>query len=202
MDGSSPQDILSFWFGPLDDEGTSDEAHQKRWFEKNEQFDEEVRARFAPTYAHLAASSHRPSWIKGPEGLLGAIIVIDQFSRNMFRDTPAMYAADRQARLLCYELLALGYDPQLPFSERMFSYMPLMHSERLVDQERCVELFQGLVDQFEGSRARTAEYSLKFAIAHRDIVARFGRFPHRNAILGRASSSEEEQFLKDPGSSF
>lgn len=198
-----PSEILTFWFGELDANGKSDEAHTKSWFTKNEAFDAEILTRFSWIYASLAgATGHRPAWLEGPRGMLAAIIVLDQFSRNMFRGTRGMFALDGLARQLAFETIALGYDVKLPFSQRTFCYMPLMHSEKLAHQERCIELFQTFIEQTEGALSESLQYNLKFAVAHRDIVARFGRFPHRNEILGRTSSAEELEFLEQPGSSF
>jgi uncharacterized protein (DUF924 family) len=201
--------ILDVWFGPLDESGNSLPEYQKRWFSKDPAFDQQIREEFAATYVSLAVTQHlRPAWLAGPRGLLAGVIVLDQFSRNMFRNSPAMYSADDLARSFAYELIALGYDRKLPLAFRGFAYLPLMHSERLVDQERCVELFEEFAREL-GADARKdvearkgVEANLKYAILHRDIVARFGRFPHRNELLSRASTEEELEFLTTPGSSF
>lgn len=195
--------VLRFWFGELDEAGECHPDVKKRWFTKDPAFDQDILKKFSATYAVVATSrAHRPSWLEGPEGLLAAIIVLDQFSRNMFRDSAAMFAADWKARSLSYELIALGFDRKLPTPYRTFSYMPLMHSERLVDQDRCIELFQTLTEELDGDQRKGIEANLHYAVQHRDIVARFARFPHRNAILGRRSTDEEIEFLKQPGSSF
>lgn len=195
--------ILDIWFGTLDENGDSSAAQKKRWFSKDPNYDREIREEFASTYVNLAlAPSTRPTWLAGPRGLLAGIIVLDQFSRNMFRDSPAMYSADDLARGLSYELIALGYDRKLPVPMRVFSYMPLMHSERLPDQERCVELFEQLSEELSGNQRKAILGNLDYAVQHRDIVARFGRFPHRNQILSRTSTDQEIEFLKTPGSGF
>lgn len=199
----SMEEILDFWFGPVSEDGLCDDAFVSRWFRKDPTFDAEIRAQFGWVYAQLAVREQAPpAWLSGTRGTLAAIIVLDQFSRNMFRDSASMFAADAQARALCFEMIALGYDRQLPAALRTFVYMPLMHSERLVDQERCVELFQSMADELHGEVKKQVMNNVKYAIAHRDIVARFARFPHRNRLLGRVSSAEEEAFLKQPGSSF
>src|SRR5690606_14007330 len=160
-------------------------------------------SKFSAVFSELLdAKEQRPSWAEGPRGLHAAIIVLDQFSRNMFRDTPQMFSGDAMALRLCYEFIALGFDKRVPPALCTFAYMPLMHSERLVDQERCIELFQQLADSLEGTRREALLYNVDFAIRHRDIIAQFGRFPHRNEILGRESSPQEIDFLKRPGSSF
>lgn len=195
--------VLRFWFGELDEAGECHPDVKKRWFTKDAAFDQEIRDKFGSLYALLAATGTvRPPWVEGPEGLLSAIIVLDQFSRNMFRDSPAMYAADGTALSLTYELIALGYDRKLSVPYRTFSYMPLMHSERLADQERCIELFQALGEELDGDQRKAIEANTHYAVLHRDIVARFGRFPHRNAILGRPSTEDEQEFLKQPNSGF
>ena len=198
---TSATDILHFWFGELDADGMADEAHSSRWWQKSEAFDTLIRERFARLYdkAVLGELDH---WTRAPEGRLALVILLDQFSRNMFRDTPQMYAADPLALTVAQEGIEQGVDVQLPFHHRVFLYMPLMHAEDLAAQNRCVDLFEQLVDQSRGRAAEAAKGNLDFAIAHRDIVARFGHFPHRNQILGRESSAEEEAFLKEPGSSF
>jgi uncharacterized protein (DUF924 family) len=192
--------VLDFWFGTLDETGQSDAAHQKNWWSKDPAFDATVRDSFAATYVQLAFGN-MPS-VDQPLEFLSRVILLDQFPRNMFRDTPAMFASDELARLYAYELTALGFDRPLPAAYRPFAYMPLMHSERLVDQERCVELFQIFADESSGEVKSTRMGLAKYAIAHRDIINQFGRFPHRNHILGRVSTDAEIAFLKEPGSSF
>jgi uncharacterized protein (DUF924 family) len=195
--------ILDFWFGPLDENGNCGADYRKRWFTKDANFDRQIREEFTAPYVSLALmSSSRPAWLVGPRGLLAGVIVLDQFSRNMFRDSPAMYSADDVALSLCYEIIALGYNRQLPVAMRTFAYMPLMHSERLADQQRCVELFQQLAEELTGDAQKAILDNVDYAIRHRDIVARFGRFPHRNQILDRTSTDQEIEFLKTPGSGF
>lgn len=187
-----PARVLSFWFGDLDEQGGVPESVSSRWFDKNPDFDAQIRTEFGALHAELSAAlflRERPDWLKGAHDLLAAIIVLDQFSRNIYRDTAAMFTQDVLARELCYEMLALGLCEELPEIMRGFSYMPLMHSEQLPDQERCCELFSGRMEH-------------EYAVRHRDIVQRFGRFPHRNAALGRSSTEEELAFLEQPGSSF
>jgi len=173
-------EVLEFWF-----------THSDRWWDKDAAFDAEIRQRFGELHAEVSRGEHE-DWRATPRGALAYVIVLDQFSRNMFRGTPGAFASDPQALAAARDALARGVDQSLTPEERSFLYMPLMHSEDLADQERCVELFRALGNA----------YSLGFAEQHRDIIARFGRFPHRNAILGRASSPEELAFLTQPGSSF
>ena len=172
--------VLDFWF-----------SHSDRWWDKDPAFDAEIRDRFGALHAEIEAGEHE-AWRATPRGALAYVIVLDQFSRNMFRDTPRMFASDRQALGAAREALARGDAQALGPDERSFLYMPLMHSEDLADQERCVELFRELGNA----------YSLDFAEQHLAIIRRFGRFPHRNQILGRASTPEEREFLTQPNSSF
>jgi len=177
------QDVIDFWF--------SDRV-RKMWWSKNEAFDEEVRARFA--HVHLqAAAGDLLAWRQCPAGRLAEIIVLDQFPRNMFRDQPGAFATDEQARQCTREAVAVGADRALAAPQRAFLYMPLMHSESVADHEEAVRLY---------SSDPGLESNLDFELKHKAIIDRFGRYPHRNRILGRASTAEEAAFLEQPGSSF
>ncbi len=168
-------DVLDFWFGELKAED---------WFTKNEQLDARIRERFGALHESLSAGA-----LDVPEtarGYLAAIIVFDQFSRNIHRGSRAAFACDARALSLAQRALERGYDRELTMPERKFIYMPFMHSESREMQAKCVELFSAIGD---------AE-SLRYAIEHRDIVERFGRFPHRNPILGREPTPEEAEFMK------
>ena len=197
----SAEEVLDFWFGQLDEEGRARPEVSQRWFQKSDAFDEEIRRRFEGLYEEIAAGEHR-EWLQSPRGRLAYVIVLDQFSRNMFRDTPKMYALDDTALEVALEGIEADEEQQLAFAERPFLYMPLMHSESLEMQERCVELFEQFRDELQGEKRERIEYNLTYAVDHLKIVERFGRFPHRNQILGRPSSEEEIEFLKQPGSSF
>lgn len=168
-------DVLKFWF---------DELTPEERFSGDPQVDERIRARFGSLYESMKANTPAES-AGDPLTALAAIIVFDQFPRNLFRRQAAAFGTDEQARSLALHALAQGFDAALSENQRQFLYMPLMHSEDLADQERCVELFS----------TTNNEGSLKYAIEHRDIIARFGRFPHRNKALGRQTTSEEEAFL-------
>jgi uncharacterized protein (DUF924 family) len=176
------QEVLAFWF---------DELQPAQWWRKDEAFDRLVRERFGELHA-AAVRCELFGWRLSPRGRLAEIIVLDQFSRNMFRDTPRAFAHDAQALTLAQEAVAAGADRALAPMERSFLYMPYMHSESLRIHEVATVLFaeNGIEDNIEFERR------------HRDVIARFGRYPHRNAILGRASSAEESAFLKQPGSGF
>lgn len=193
--------VLSFWFGEFDALGLATPETVKRWWQKSDRFDEDVRSRFLETYEAIV-DGRLQDWLQTARGRLAYIIVLDQFSRNMFRGEACMYSADAQATDACVDGVEIGHDRQLRPQERVFFYMPLMHSERLADQDRCVRLFEQLCDEVKGEVYERLSGNLKYARAHRDIVAEWGRFPHRNDILGRESSPAERAFLKQPGSSF
>jgi len=179
----APQ-VLEFWFGGGADYGVP----QKRWFEKDPAFDAEVRTRFSGL--HEALSRNR-EWLDAPAECLARIVVLDQFPRNMFRGTPRAFATDSLALAAARHAIAGGYDRDWLRVEKIFAYLPFEHSESLADQERACELMRPLGDE---------QYD--YALRHKAIIERFGRFPHRNAILGRGSTPEEIEFLKQPGSGF
>jgi uncharacterized protein (DUF924 family) len=190
-DQPTPEDVLLFWFGGAGERGKP----HKRWFEKSAAFDREVRERFLPLYEDAACG--RMSHLKeNPLDCLARIILLDQFPRNMFRGTPRAFATDALALEAARHAVDRGFDRDMRAVERMFAYLPFEHSESFTDQERACELTQPL-DAFEETKD-----AYRYAVLHRDIILRFGRFPHRNAILGRASTPEEIEFLKGPGSSF
>ena len=172
-------DVLGFWF-----------EDPSRWWKKDPAFDAEVRAKFEALHDAIDRGAHE-SWLNTARGALAYVVVLDQFSRNMFRGTARMFASDERALAAARRALDRGDARALAESERTFLAMPFMHSEDLVDQDRSVAFF-----------AAGPEDNRKFADQHREIVRRFGRFPHRNAILGRTSTAEEIEFLRQPGSSF
>lgn len=174
--------VNAFWFGEL---GRSD------WFAKSDEMDSRIRGRFLGLHEAVAADVPDIAFTN-PRAALAAVILTDQMPRNMFRGTPRAFATDALALDLARRAIAAGHDNGLSIDERLFLCLPFEHSEDLADQERAVALISALGD---------AEYT-RFAIAHRDIIARFGRFPHRNEVLGRATSREEAAFLQTPGSSF
>lgn len=198
---SSEQAVLEFWFGPLDADGRASPERRARWWQKSEAFDSEIRERFGVLHSEIVAGEHT-AWAERPSGAIALVIVLDQLSRNMFRGGPGMYATDEEARTIADRAIERGFDQELAAAERTFLYMPFMHCESLEAQERCIALFASMVEASDGVVAKGAAGSLDFARRHRDIVARFGRFPHRNAILGRESTPEELEFLQGPGSSF
>ncbi|RUO38848.1 DUF924 domain-containing protein [Aliidiomarina shirensis] len=174
--------VLSFWFNELS---------QEQWFKKDAALDAEITARFGDTLQE-GERCELYRWRRTPEGRLAEIIVLDQFSRNIYRDKPQAFANDPLALALAQEAVAQCLDNQLTPVQRAFLYMPYMHSESLAIHNIAMQLFDqpGL------------ENNLDFEVKHRDIIARFGRYPHRNELLGRTSSAEEVAFLQQPGSSF
>ncbi|MCY7387746.1 MAG: DUF924 domain-containing protein [Burkholderiales bacterium] len=188
----SPADeILAFWFGTGEEHGKSRAA----WFKKDPAFDNEIRSRFLRTY-ELAASGQLSGWNSRPQTCLALIVVLDQFPRNIFRGDPRTFATDALAREATLHALEQGFDLALKPVERQFIYLPLEHSEALADQQQCVKLMQAL-----SGFAETRDLHV-WAEKHLVIITRFGRFPHRNAGLGRDSTPEEIEFLKQPGSGF
>ncbi len=176
MSVKTPQDVRDFWF--------SDQM-QPFWFKKSDDIDRQIIQLFGETYeaAHAGRLKH---WLDGPEDALALAIVLDQFPRNMFRGSARSFESNDLALTVARQALADGHDQQLDPTRRQFLYLPFMHSEDLQDQERSVRLYEALEN----------EHSLHFAREHRDIVARFGRFPHRNAVLGRENTPEEAEFLQ------
>lgn len=178
----SAQRVLDFWFKEISPE---------KWFQKDPHFDETVKSLFLGIYEEATAGT-TASWRKTAEGRLAEVIVLDQFPRNMFRDTPQAFATDEIAQNLAREAVRLGDDQMLSPAQKAFLYMPYMHSESKKLHQEAVRLFsqKGLED------------NLKYEILHKEIIDRFGRYPHRNKILGRKSTPDELEFLKQPNSSF
>ena len=203
---SSPQDILQFWFDNLSDDQKIDKKSPvvKKWFTASPRIDEEIRARFENDY-FAARRGELREWEKSPQDRLALIILFDQFSRNIYRNTPKAFESDALALDLTLNSLKEEFDQKLSLVQRIFMYMPLMHAEDLKMQALSVQEFTNLV---EDSKIRSPqntfyfEYNLDYARRHYEIISRFGRFPHRNKILGRVSTLEEAQFLSVPSSAF
>ena len=176
------QYVLDFWF---------DEIKPKQWWVKDAPFDQLIRDRFATVHEQAIRCELFP-WRENAFGRLAEIIVLDQFSRNMFRDSPDAFSADGLALVLAQEAVSSGADMNLTQAQRNFLYMPYMHSESLVVHDVAIELFR------KNGSASALDYELK----HKKIIEMFGRYPHRNDILGRESTPEELEFLKQPGSGF
>jgi uncharacterized protein (DUF924 family) len=187
-----PGEILDFWFS---------ERVRPLWFEKNQAFDDEIRRRFAAT-VDAACDGKLDDWTGTPESALALVLPLDQFTRNIHRGMPRAFAGDAKARAVAGRALDRGFDRRLPLDYRMFFFMPFEHSEDAADQARSMALFRAWVEAHDGeARARAAEF-LPYARRHQEVILRFGRFPHRNAILGRVSTPEELAFLTEPNASF
>ena len=188
------QDVLDFWFLPPDNRDYGQARGE--WFRKDDAFDAHIRARFG-TLIDAAIEGGLRAWEATPHGALARLIVLDQLTRNVYRGTPRAFAGDAQALALAVALTQAGQDQLLPPMLRAFAYLPFEHAEDLAMQARAVELFQLLSQAQPGF-----DGMLDYAERHQEVIARFGRFPHRNAILGRASTPQEVEFLRQPGSSF
>ena len=176
------QDILDFWFAA---------ENQKNWFNQSDAFDQSIEMQFKTTLLS-ASKAELWHWRTTPEGRLAEIIVLDQFSRNLYRDSPLAFAQDVQALVLAQEAISLGLDQPLTAEQRAFLYMPFMHSESPLIHQHALKLFEALNNPI----------NLDFEKRHKVIIDRFGRYPHRNQILGRCSTAEETAFLMQPNSSF
>lgn len=173
---ATAQDILNFWF---------EEHSPKDWFASNAEFDQKIEARFGTVLAQAAKGELAP-WRTDVKGRLAEIIVLDQFSRNVYRATPRAFAQDSMALVLAQEMVLQGMDKTVKAPQLAFVYLPFMHSESLLMQEESVRLY----------KAAKLENNIGFAEEHRDIIKRFGRFPHRNSVLGRTSTAEELKFME------
>lgn len=187
------EEVLGFWFGRPGEEGYGEP--REAWFTRDPAFDGEIRDRFSDDYER-AAAGELVGWRETPGSCLALILLLDQFPRNLFRGDPQSFATDPDALSSAKNAVDQGFDRELLKVQRWFVYLPFEHSEDLEDQRRSVELFRGLGDDPE------SQYVTEYAVRHLEVIERFGRFPHRNEVLGRASTPEEEEFLKEPGSSF
>ena len=178
MTARAPAEIVSFWL----------EAGPDKWFEQDADFDHAIRLRFLPT-CEAAANGELAAWQESREGALALVLLLDQFPRNMFRGDARAYATDALARAVADRALARGFDRDTDPALRQFFYLPFMHSEALIDQDRSVRLYEALGEAEQ----------LRYAREHRDIVQRFGRFPHRNRVLDRDMTSAEQAFLDAGG---
>lgn len=181
--------VLDFWFGP------PPHAQRAAWFRKDDRFDDAIRARFGDAVAVALAGGYG-DWCTTPHGALARILLLDQFTRNIFRGTPQAFAGDERALATAEDAIARGFDRALDVVERRFCYLPFEHSEDAAVQERSLALFRALADE------AGEEDAYVWAEKHAAIIRRFGRYPHRNGTLGRPSTPEEIAFLKEPGSSF
>jgi uncharacterized protein (DUF924 family) len=193
MSAAHWNDVIDFWFGAASSAGRG--LPHKAWFEKSDAFDAEIGARFGGVL-EAAAAGRLAAWQRTPLAALALVIVLDQFPRNMFRGTPRAFATDAAAQAVARGIVERGFDAAYLAVERCFAYLPFEHAEDIGMQRESLALFARLPPS--PSSARYTDYARR----HHDVIARFGRFPHRNAILGRASTPEERAFLEQPGSGF
>ncbi|MBF2065589.1 MAG: DUF924 domain-containing protein [Calothrix sp. C42_A2020_038] len=187
---SQVNEIIDFWFGSCTDAGYG--KPREVWFSKELDFDQTIRTRFLKDY-EKAALGYLDDWKAAPLSSLALILLLDQFPRNMFRGTSEAFATDWEALSVAQHAIKQGYDRSLLPVQRWFIYLPFEHSENIEHQRCSVELFKQLSDDADSANA------IQYAIQHMEVIERFGRFPHRNAILGRTSTTEEKEFLKQPG---
>lgn len=194
MAAVTPVEVIDFWFGAPESPERS--QFRDQWFKVDAAFDEQIRQRFLPVWEALRAGELE-HWRSTPQDTLAYLIVADQFPRNCFRATAKAFASDAQALIAATELVGVGGDTKLSPLQRCFVYLPFEHNESMAMQDRSVQLFSALA----AAHPEMASV-LDYARRHREVIERFGRFPHRNAALGRESTAEERVFLSEPGSSF
>lgn len=199
-DAPDPELVLDFWFGP-GDAAEILERNGVRWWRADAAFDAEIRERFG-AWRERALAGALDAWRATPRGTLALILLLDQFSRNLYRGDARAFAHDALARSWTHALLARGADRELAPLERVFCYLPLEHAEDLRTQDRSVALFAALCEAAPATLRGAFENFLDFARKHREVIARFGRFPGRNAALGRVSTAQEREFLEQPGAAF
>ena len=202
----TPDAILQFWFHDLTDATpiNKNKPPASHWFVKSKRFDDEIRKQFEPLWQEAKAGEYK-DWEATPRGRLALVILCDQFPRNMFRNSPQAFETDKLALDLALRSIADGSDRELPLIERIFMYMPLMHAESSEIQRQGVWSFEAIVAESRRTSPHNTkyfEYNLSFARRHQIVIAQFRRFPHRNAVLKRASTADEAAFLANPGSGF
>lgn len=203
---ATPDEVLAFWFGACPPADAAALPLRQQWFTKSDAFDARIRERFGPTI-EAALAGRLDGWASNPPGWLALIVVLDQFTRNVFRGTPRSFAGDAQARALAVQGLARGWDAELCWLARPFALLPLEHSEDPAAQHDCVARFTALCADAQAAGAppevcQILDGNLDYAVRHQGVIQRFGRFPHRNPILGRASTEAEQHYLVQPGAGF
>ncbi len=202
MEVSRVQAINDYWFGEIDQEtGMPVEGKFELWFGKSDEVDQFLRAHFLDDLekAKIGEYDH---WIESDEGAVALVVLLDQFSRNIFRDSERMYEADDKVLELVKKLVGQKRDLTMPTVHLIFLYMPYMHSEELSDQEACIDLFEKLYQNASKEAQKMLRENIKYAKAHRDVIKTYGRFPHRNKILGRQSTVKELVYLAQPDAGF
>lgn len=200
---ASADEVLQFWLGTARPSNSEALQHKQQWFSKSDELDARIRQRFEPA-VQAALTGRLSGWTDGVWDTLARIILLDQFTRNIYRGTPESFAGDPLALQLALGLCDSGQDQALPSVLRVFVYLPLEHAEDEALQQRSVELFAQLRDGHpEPAELQTyLQGTWDYALRHQAVIARFGRFPHRNAILGRTSTEEEQAYLAQPGAGF
>lgn len=195
----TPESLLAYWIGDAADTADAAVARRKLWFKKSFETDTEIAERFGETLSALAGGLAFEWAVASPRARLAAIIAFDQFPRNMFRGTAAAFEFDTRALDLCTHGILLAEDMGLKSVERQFFYMPLEHSEKISDQDLAIKAFGGALRSAPEAFKPILQDALDYAQAHREVISRFGRFPHRNEILARPSTAEEQTWLKEHG---
>jgi uncharacterized protein (DUF924 family) len=199
---SEVETVLDFWLGACGADGALDPGKRRMWFGDGRKYDAEIGARFGALYGRAAGGGLEEMWAESPRGRLALIILLDQFSRHIHRGSGSAFAQDPAAQRLAVDAIEHGLDRALIPAARSFFYLPLEHAEDISLQRLSVESFRRLCDDVAPPWRKDYESFLDYAQRHHDIIARFRRFPHRNDALGRESTPEEIEFLKEPGSSF
>ena len=191
-------EILTFWFGELDRDGMADATRRQRWFTASREFDQSISARFGASI-DAALAGELDHWVAAEDGLVALVLLLDQFPRNVFRNSPRAFEGDCRALRLATAAIDAGRDANLPTLHRVFLYMPFEHAEVLAAQELGLACYERLLETCpQSAQAAVADFR-RYMIAHADVIRQFGRFPHRNAILGRTSTAAEEAFLTKHG---
>ncbi|MEL8055293.1 MAG: DUF924 family protein [Pseudomonadota bacterium] len=198
----SPQDVLNYWLGEATNDAEAADAKMKLWFEKSAATDADIAEHFLDLMAPLANGLAQEWADQGLSHRLAAIIALDQFSRNLFRDTKHAFASDPLALSLTKDALSKGEETGLSEVERIFLYLPLEHSEDMADQDLSVQKYTDLAQDARPAFKALCENTLDYAIRHRDVIEQYGRFPHRNAILERPNTEAETEYLSQPGAGF
>lgn len=201
MENGEARDVLDYWFSGSDLDAPTLDSRMDRWFGSDPERDREIGERFGEL-VRRASAGELDDWAQQPKGRLALIILLDQFRRNIYRGRPEAFARDRQALRLCIEGTMGGDHKHLTAEQRIFFFMPLQHAESLQIQEKSVSIYNALADGASGTLRETFATCAHFAELHRDIIAEFGRFPHRNAVLGRENSREEAAYLAEQAPSF
>lgn len=201
MQNGEIKDVLDYWFSDSDLDSPTLDSRMDRWFGSSEELDQEIGERFGKL-VEQASGDELDAWAEQPEGRLALIILLDQFRRSIYRGTPECFEQDKKALKICIEGTMSGVHKQLSAEQRVFFFMPLQHAESLKIQDKSVSIYNALADSVSDTLRETFATCAQFAELHRDIVAEFGRFPHRNAALGRANTEAEAAYLSGDAPSF